>query len=530
MDKDEKEHKLAAYMRYLFLMILMAGVGQAQIDTNYIAADPIDLISLEKSQFVDGLNYQNLNIRPFINQWPEQGLDIRAYCQSDLYYNDNAPNLENTSELWVGKGTTFFSSFHFQISHRYFFFSIEPYYQYSSNKPFESYDNSEELPILKNFVRKFQVLNAGPGRGEEAFSELRLRESQFFLHWNGLGAGISNSGMWWGPGIHTSLNMTTNTTGLPRVELGTLREQRMGNFGLVAKYVFSQLDKNQAEPFYTAIFGSVTYYSKPVVTLGGSRTFLSGGKYANEDVKWQDAALLPLQPFRKEKLYDEETGENPSDKTDQTLSLFLSLLFPESGLKLFLEYGWNDHRWDWYDLRAHPDHSGASVIGFRKYGLFYRPELYMGFEYANLMKSPYYPQRATPDWYGRGVFDFGVYDGRRFAAHSGSDSDDMLIYAGYMDDKQNLSLGFNYERHGKIYSVLLLDISDDFRYPEGKLELRLNYWRDISIGRLYISYEYEFTENIGSPPQGVSPRVDTPERKANIFGIGIRSQLYSRKP
>ena len=512
-------------MIHILLVWTLISQIQAQSSTHYLGGDPYHLMQAEHAQ-LSGLNYQqSLDIRPLIPFGPESGIEISTWGQSFLYYNDNAPNLENTAELWVGKGLTSFSSLHLELNHKYFYFSTEPYYQYSANRSFPYYHLSQDPEREGELVRKFHVLNDGPGRGESTVSELRLRESQLYFHWRGLGGGIANSGMWWGPGIHTSLNMTTNTSGLPRIVLGTLQEQRYKNIGLFGQYIFSKLDKNIAEPYYTAINGSVTYYSDPVITLGGSRTFLSGGNLVDENITWEDAALLPLQPFRKEKLYNEETEENPSDRTDQTLSLFLSMVFPESGLKIFLEYGWNDHRWDWYDLRAHPDHSGASVIGFRKYGMFGNPALHMGFEYANLMKSPYYPHRGSPDWYGRRFFDFGTYDGRRFAAHSGSDSDDMLLYFGYTNQQQGGTMGFNYERHGKVYSVLLLEYSGAGRFPEDKLELRFDYWRDIGIGKVFAYYEYEFTENLGSPPQGVFPRVENPERKANVFGLGFRSDL-----
>jgi len=508
-------------------MLLIIGLqvfGQSL--ASFGSSDPHHLLLTESQQLGTRQYPQSLDIRPLIPEGPESGFNTSVWAQSSLFHNDNAPNLENTSELWVGKGWTTFTSLQLEVQHRYLYFTIQPYYQYSQNQPFTYYHVSWDPDKYGELVRKFHVLNDGPGRGEEAVSDLKLRETQLYLHWKGLGGGFSNSGMWWGPGIQSSLNMTTNTSGLPRIVLGTVQEQRLGKFGLVGQYIFSKLDKNVTEPYYTAVNGSITYYSDPIITLGGSRTFLSGGNYAGEDVSWRDAVLLPFQAFRKEKLYDPETGENPSDRTDQTLSLFLSMVFPESGLKIFLEYGWNDHRWDWYDLRAHPDHSGASIIGFRKYGLFGNQHLHMGFEYANLMKSPYYPLRATPDWYGRRFFDYSLYDGRRFGAHSGSDSDDMLLYLGYADQKQGGNLGFNYERHGKIYSVTMLDYSLAGRFPEGKLELRLDYWRDLSFGRLFAYYEYEFTENLGSPPQGVFPRVDNPERKANVIGLGLRSRVF----
>jgi hypothetical protein len=518
-------HKLKYFL--LLALSIHPTVAQTQINPYYIPGDPRNLLSLEQSTFDDPMRLQILDFRPFIPAWPEQGIAIQTQGQSFFYYNDNAPNLENTAEMWVGKGSTFFSSVQLSMSHRYVYLSFEPYFQYSSNQKFTFYHTSQDPDNYGALVRKFHVLNDGPGRGEGVVRELRLREAQLYLHWKGLGGGISNSGMWWGPGYHTSLNMTTNTTGIPRLVLGTLKEQRFKQFGFTGQYVFSKLNENVSEPYFTAIFGSLTYYSTPVITLGGSRTFLSGGNLIERPIAWEDAALLPFQAFRKEKLYDEGTGTNPSDRTDQTLSLFISMLFPESKLKIFLEYGANDHRWDWYDLRAEPDHSGASVFGFRKYELFGNPDLLMGFEYANLMKSPYYPQRATPDWYGRPFFDYSVYDGRRYAAHSGSDSDDMLFYLGYNNEHNGLTVAFNYERHGKIYSNLLLEYSGAGRFPEDKLELRLDYWKETSYGKLYVYYEYEFTENLGSPPQGVFPRVDNPERKANVLGLGFQSNLFS---
>lgn len=511
----------------LLVLLILLQPALAQENSAYVPGSPSGLVRLEQSQFLHGLNQQNFDIRPFIQNWPEQGMDIKVFGKSAYYHNDNTPNLENTGELWVGKGNTIFSSFQLSLNHRYFYFSVEPYYLYSSNQSFTSYHTDHGIPALTEYVKKFQVLNDGPGRGEGKVNQLHFRETQLYLHWNGLGGGVSNSGMWWGPGLHTTLNMTTNTTGIPRLVLGTLKEQRFKKIGLVGQYVFAKLDKNQATPYFTATFGSLTYHSNPVITLGGSRTFLSGGKLVNEAITWEEAALLPFQPIFKESLYDEETGDDPSDKIDQTLSLFLSMLFPESRLKIFLEYGWNDHRWDWYDLRAHPDHTGAGIFGFRKYGLFDNPNLFMGFEYANLMKSPYYPHRATPDWYGRKLFEYSLYDGRRYAAHSGSDSDDMLLYVGYGDDSNGLTVGFNYERHGKIYSVQLLEYSGAGRYPEDKLELRFDYWKQFPFGKVYAYYEYEFTENLGSPAQGVFPRVDNPERKANVIGLSFESQTFS---
>ena len=511
---------------HLLCIYCVVQLGYAQINTDYVKADPFYLTEIEQSVFTLGLRDQNLDIRPFLMRWPEKGIEVRAYGLSRFYFNDNVPNLENTGELWVGKGYTFFNSLHLNLNHKNFFISLEPYYQYSSNLPFTSHHVVRTTDTTDVIVGRFNVLNDGPGRGTDPVNEIKLREAQLYIHKNGIGGGVANCAMWWGPGIHSTLNMTNNTTGFPHLVLGTLREQHIGKVGLNLRYVFAKLGKNQVQPFFTAMLGSVTAYTNPIITLGASRTFLSGGTLSGESVTWEEAALLPFQSFLKEKLYDKNNAVDPSDKTDQTFALFLSLQFPESGLKLFLEYGWNDHRWDWYDLRAHPDHSGASVLGFRKYGLFSHPELVFGFEYANLKISPFYPQRATPDWYGRPFFDYSVYDGRRYAAHSGSDSDDMLLYFGYVTPKKSLMIAFNYERHGIIYSVQLTESTGELHYPEDKLEFRIDYRHTIKSGQMYFYYEYEFAENLGSPLQAIFSRVNNPERKANVFGIGFESTLF----
>ena len=84
--------------------------------------------------------------------------------------------------------------------------------------------------------------------------------------------------MWWGSGYHSSLNMTNNTTGFPHLMIGTIQEQRIKNFGINFQYIFADsLKYNNAKPFFTAITSSLTYYSEPIITLGFSRSYLTGG-------------------------------------------------------------------------------------------------------------------------------------------------------------------------------------------------------------------------------------------------------------
>ena len=60
-----------------------------------------------------------------------------------------------------------------------------------------------------------------------------------------LSIGYGNWDQWWGPGIHTSLTMSNNTTGFPYFMIGTLKENKIKNLGLNIRYIVSQLKKIQ---------------------------------------------------------------------------------------------------------------------------------------------------------------------------------------------------------------------------------------------------------------------------------------------
>jgi len=527
MDKQKFGHRTGSILLLLVFAFQFSFTAPNHI---YVPANPRFLMNRERLASDKPPYSPSLDIRPIMLDTDYEGIDVNIFGRTDYFYNDNVPNLENTGELWVGKGSTFFTALHVDLSHQFFFFSIEPYYQYCENRAFVSHHVVRDHSIDNTeIVDEFNVLNDGPARGTAPVNELRLRESQLYLHYEGWGGGISNAGMWWGPSIHNTLNMTTNTSGFPHLVLGTLQEKRYKKFGVNLRYIFAEVGRNITKPYFTAVLGSFTYYNDPTITIGAIRTFLSGG-INDSEISWQDAALVPFQAFFKETLFEESGLEDPIDvyeRDDQTASGFISLLFPSVNLKLFLEYGWNDHRWDWYDFRAHPDHSAAGIIGFRKYGLFNHPELAFGFEYADISRSPFYPHRETPDWYDKNEYYYSTNDGRRYAAHSGSDSDDMMIYLAWLSPERSLKVTFDYERHGIIYSVLLLNDTNAFHFPETKLELQLDYRQPLGKGQLFIYYEYEYTENLGSPAQAISPHFERPERKANVFGIGFETALYS---
>jgi len=483
---------------YLSLLIVSSLIhGQ-----NIISADPFYLYIYEQEKFLGNDYQQSLLIRPLLNQSNNSRWSL--FARNEFFINDNGPNLENIGNRWLGKGAGYFTGLNLSYSNKYISLSIEPYYYFNQNQ------------YVKNVNRKhpygndpdvFNVLNDNRYFTEQPYASYGFRESRLFFHYKEIGFGISNANMWWGPGIHTSLTMTNNTTGFPYFMIGTLNEKRYRNIGINIRYILSELNKVSGNPYYTSLVWTTTFYSRPIITLGLSRNYLSGGLSVDRPFTIWDAALLPFESLfidTKSKNYPSEWEAH--DPWDQTMAGFVSLLFPNSGLQLFIELGTDDHRQNWMDFRSQPDHNSAGIIGLRKYGFFNSRFLLGGFEYANVEQSYTYYNRGGGHWWWKSSYDYSTYDGRRWAAHSGSDSDDFYLFFGYNNNWAFIP-GFNYERHG---------ISSG-NPPEVKIEFRLDVRFIYKKYRINIYYEKELLNNSEFIPNEV--------RRSNIFWVGLEKDL-----
>ena len=512
-----------------------------------IQADPFYLLEQEKNLFTaDDQQYKNFLIRPFLNKTDETYSGTWSIgFRTELFLNDNAPNLENTSDRWIGKGVSFFQGLRLVYTNKFLSLSLEPYYFTNQNKnysePWQEYFASQKDDHVFDSDQpwrepKFSKLNDNRPHGTKPYSKTGIREAQIYLHYNGLGIGYSNANMWWGSGYHSSLNMTNNTTGFPHLMIGTIQEQQIKEFGFNFRYIFADsLKYNAAKPFYTAITSTITYYSEPTITLGFSRSYLSGGHYAGEETITRKEAML--MPF--EKLYLEDKQVDPEDPLsavdiwDQILVGYFTMTFSKIGLVVFIEYGRNDHAWNKKDFIRQPDHTAASIIGLRKYGFFHNPKLVAGIEYTNLMKTKYWNDRKSADWYDRINFDYWGYDGRHWGAHSGPDSDDLFIYFGYMSDKLTVIPSFNYERHGVIDNKIP---ERDYEYVDDWLSIWGNrtFWPEVKLEyRLDLRYKYKGfifnfyyeRENIQNDQFREWADKAFQERKSNVFWLGIERRF-----
>jgi len=106
----------------------------------YYEADPFFLFEHEMNQFNSEDFSVNLNNRPTFNKNIEK--DYNLFYNSWYYYNDNAPNLENTSNRWVSRGSSFYNSIHLDyfprfdlpfLSNNQLLLSLEPFFFTSEN-------------------------------------------------------------------------------------------------------------------------------------------------------------------------------------------------------------------------------------------------------------------------------------------------------------------------------------------------------------------------------------------------------------
>jgi len=449
----------------------------------HLSADPFYLLQNEKSQFENRLPINPNIFRPFYFNTDSSSFSLTV--RSEGYYNDNMPNQENMDVRYFSKGGGNFNSVQIAFNSPYFSSMVEPYLM---NNSFVSTSGITR-------AGPFSVLNDQTLLGSEKPANGGFRNLLAFIHYRGLGIGWHKGNRWWGPGIHTSLQMTNNTQPIPAQVIGTVQEIRIGQFGLFMLYTFARMNEETGirAKYYTSINGQLSWYgSSSIIAAGFSRNYLTGGELS-AGYEWteKDARNIIFEGIFTSDLIEAEYTIGGHDVWDQTLSGYFTVILPDRDMKLYAEVGFNDNRMYFADFLSQPDHSMATILGIRDYGIGDKKNWVWGFEWTNLMIT--YSSRhrigGPGTWYERQLYNFSAYKGRRWGAHSGTDSDDWYIYVGYLSDKLMIIPAFNYERHGIV----------SHRPAEVKLEFRLDTrykYKDIWFG---IYYEKQFEAFLGFP-------------------------------
>ncbi len=448
----------------------------------FFPADNAFLINHEAKQFSGFYPIQSNFFRPVF--YPTDSSIFEISIKNEFYLNDNAPNQENMDVRYFSKGFNVFNSMQIMYNSEWATLFIEPYF--ISNKHYS----------INKIERKgaFSVLNDNSLSVFNSSKVNKIRNFIAFIHYKGIGIGINNGNKWWGPGIHNSLQMSNNTYPINTKVMGTMKEIRIGKLGIYGTHSFAKLDnyKDFRAKYLTSLNMKISYYGSTIFSLGVSRNFLTGG-IKIDGYQWNenDANKIVFENFLTSNLIRNEYTIGGHDAWDQTLSGYISAIFPTRKIKTYAEIGFNDNRMYFADLISQPDHSMATIIGIRDYGAGKNKKILWGFEWTNLMIT--YSSRhriAGPGtWYNKDIYNYSSYLGRRWAAHSGTDSDDWYVYMGYYNKNFIILPAINYERHG-IVSHRPAEIK-----IEGRLDIKY-FYKKIWFG---IYYEKQFEAFLGFP-------------------------------
>ena len=450
----------------------------------HFPSDPYYLLLYEKEQFENLLPLKSILFRPILYNTEKSKFSLSL--RSEVYFNDNSPNQENMDVRYFSKGNGSFYSAQLAFNSKYLSLIAEPYFIRNNFSPVENI-NKEGI---------FSVLNSEPLVNFNKPKTSGFRNLLSFFHYKGIGFGWYSGNRWWGEGIHSSLQMSNNTVPIPSQMIGTIEEIRIGSLGIYGMYSFSTINNEETTyPTYlTSLNGQLTWYGPVFISAGFSRNYLSGGIKTNSGREWtkKDAKLLVFEGLLTSNLVGSEYTVGGHDSWDQTLSAYFTIILPKRDLKIYAEFGFNDNRMYFADLLSQPDHSMATIFGIRDYGVGKNKNWTWGFEWTNLMISYTSRQRGfngSVPWYSKELYNYNTYYGRRWAAHSGGDSDDWYIYAGYLSNKLMIVPAINYERHGIV----------SHRPAEIKIEYRLDTRYKFKDIWFQIFFEKQFEAFLGFP-------------------------------
>lgn len=482
-----------------FKLVLLIDFCSIIFSQNYFSADPYYLLKYEFQQFNGSKSVHPTSMRPFYLNNNKKIFSI--ITKNETYLNNSASNQENMDLRYIGNGIGNYFSVAVHAYTKFLAFNFEPYSLINNYKNSKTYSRPHPFKYLNDT------------KTNENIKTLGLRKADLYIHLNGFGIGVSKDNMWWGPGLQGALSMTNNTSGFQNYMIGTIREIRWKNIGFMGRYTFSELNNKTdwRAIYFTSLTGQLSFYSSQIITIGLSRNFLTGG--VDIGVPWtkNDAMKVVFQDAFIKNLQQLDYTIAGHDPWDQTIAGWIEVSFLRNKLKLYVEIGINDNRFNFWDFVVHPDHAMATIIGLRKYGLFNNKNIVFGIEYANLIKGRQHVFRVTPNWYQRPHYDDFSYDGRRWGAHSGSDSDDLLLYFGIMNEKWTIIPSFNFERHGVV----------TYRPPEIKTEFRIDTRYSIENYEFGLFYESQFEAHLGFPADQYFIDEVTNKRRTNtiIFRI-----------
>lgn len=285
------------------------------------------------------------------------------------------------------------------------FVQVKPEIIFAENRPYE------------------RTLNYGAEVLKGAYKKVLPGQSRIGLNFGPFSLAASSENLWWGPGQFSAVMMSNNAPGFPHLSFSTNRPLKttIGSFewqiiGAEIQDIQYQPDEFRYLANYSSVYqpfidsvdnkkymNGVGLSYQPIflkgVTVGITRTFVSSVLNLNSNLVKNEGfvgAYLPIVgKFFKDKYVDDNAR-----KWNQLASLFLRINFPKSKSEVYVEYGWNDHKWNIRDMMMSPTHSAAYLVGVKKlFELGKEKVLDVTLEHNQMEQSPDFLVRDAYLWY-----------------------------------------------------------------------------------------------------------------------------------
>jgi hypothetical protein len=336
----------------------------------------------------------------------------------DAAVHTRYPGGANDGLLWAGRGASGMLSGGVALRWRFLSAAIAPELAASANEPFDTVPlpgaGALANPYYGDNIDLPQRFGTSP-RTTWSPGQSYLRADAF-----GVGLGISNENLWFGPGIRNALVMSNAGPGFPHVFAGTSHPADV-RIGWVEGLLFwGRLERSedfvhQSEPLVSGVVVAFAPAFAPTLTLGFTRVFVQ---------TWDRSLSTLLAPFQR--VTKSGLEDNPDD--NQIATLYARWVLPESGFEVYGEWGREDHEIDMENVVREPDHAQAYLLGLQKVWSAGRRTVRLQAELTHLQElRPVDNARGVPVWYTHGANLSWTHRGQLLGAWIGPGGDAQTL-------------------------------------------------------------------------------------------------------
>lgn len=292
-------------------------------------------------------------------------------------FNSTYPYGANDGPLWAGRGLTVAASGGLSGHAGPISFAIDPMVFTATNRPFELLANGRTGPEVFNHGTVAGSVDLPQRFGDGAYSRVDPGNSYVRIDSRFISLGISTANEWIGPATEYPFLLSNNAPGFPHLFLGTADPLNIWVGRLQGRAFWGRLDQSPYSPVTgSARFLPPTQTGTVRLTTSIQAIFLPRGVPGLElgvarffhvpyTVGSPDAAFWK-KPFFVFFQKNEPARGDSLGTENQLASIFFRWVFPNSGLEVYGERGYEDQFYDFREFVENLDHDREYMLGFQK--------------------------------------------------------------------------------------------------------------------------------------------------------------------